>query len=291
MIIGHTTIRERLRRSVENGKTLQAYLFFGPEGVGKFLVAREFACALIGGSGFGEDDAKQPLDLFILEPKREVEKGKERESDIGVEEVRDMRRELFLLPYAGKRRVLIVNNAHKLTESAQNALLKMLEEAPNHAVILLVTHDFGRMLPTVISRCQRIALSLVDAKEMKAWSSRFAETLEKYPSLSLLGRPGLLAEAAEHPEEFSLVWTQFEKMLVLNTFSLHERLAIAEKLSMQSRQAIRVLEWWLQRLHASAANTSDWEGIDRLEEAIRTLKKTPASSRLVLENLFVQWTV
>lgn len=293
MIIGHKNIRERLRRSAESGKAAQAYLFYGPESVGKFLVAKEFAIGLIGASGFEDGDEKDPLDLLILRPSHEEEKGVEKEKEIGIEEVRDMQRQLTLLPYAGARRVLIVDNAHKLTESAQNALLKVLEEPPLHAAIILVTHESGRMLPTIVSRCQRVAFSLVGPEEIEAMENQLGKRLPAHQTwVRSLGRPGVVSEALSGSDLFHFAEDILPKLFRVAALSLHERLQLAEAMAAQPWRSLRVMEWWLGWLHLSVSNTGDQgalAALQRIEETLGLLKKSSGSNRLILENLLVNW--
>ncbi|MDD5083777.1 MAG: AAA family ATPase [Candidatus Moranbacteria bacterium] len=157
MIIGHQKIRERLSRMAKKGSAVQTYLFVGPESVGKFAVAKEFALQLIKSHDAMATQNHQEIDLFVLEPEQEVEKGIVKERDISVERTREAAHFLNNFPYAAEKKVLIIRDAHRLTEAAQNALLKILEEPPAYAVIILITHELGRILPTTLSRCQQIA--------------------------------------------------------------------------------------------------------------------------------------
>ena len=137
--IGNKKAVTLLEKTIQSGKVSQAYLFSGPEAVGKFTLAKFFSRAIISNQSFtsilrnikvnaGKDNFL--LDLIVLSPDVEEKNGIIREKDIPIEKIRNAQKELTLYPYQGKYKVLIINDAHKLTEQSQNALLKTLEE-PN----------------------------------------------------------------------------------------------------------------------------------------------------------------
>jgi hypothetical protein len=297
MIIGNRKIRERLRKGVEKGRVANAYLFYGPERVGKFAAAREFALELIGRTGFsgGPDKGRDPVDLIVLRPEREEDKGVLKEKDIAVEGVREAMRKLVLFPYVGKRRVLIVDDAHRLTEASQNALLKTLEEPRDHAVLVLVTHEPGRLLPTVLSRCQRAAFRTVPSSETEAWARGLSGGFsQEAAGLLSLGRPGLVAEFLQDPDAFHFQREALEALSRIGRLSMHERLDLAERLSRQPVRSVRILGWWLDLLHGQATECPDGQAalfrkMESVENVLRSLKKSPAAGRLLLENLLVQW--
>lgn len=296
MVVGHEAIQERLERSIGREKVAHAYLFYGPENVGKYTLAKEFACQIIGKTGFPGREIHDPVDLLILEPEREEEKGVVKEKDISVEAVRESLHQLALAPYVGEYRVLLIDQAHRLTESAQNALLKTLEEPPQHAVLVLVTHRFGVLLPTLISRCQREAFQLVSQENMRRFIREKGFALGKNDAWLLeMGRPGLV-EVVVNNDNSSVAWkTYLESLLTLSVSPLRDRLGLAEVLASNPYESIRLLEWWQGILHAQALQGNDedvhqwFSAVEDLEEALRMLRKAPGGTRLVLENLFIQW--
>ncbi len=145
-IVGHKEIRTRLRQAVKNGQVASAYLFAGPEGVGKKLVALEFARAL-------------QADVRIISKE-------EKTNAIKIEQVRELQAEIMLRPLVAKYKVFIIDNAHILTKDAANCLLKTLEEPPGDSVLVLVSANPAALLPTILSRCQRINFLPLTAEEM-----------------------------------------------------------------------------------------------------------------------------
>lgn len=132
MFIGNTKAVKLLEKSMRNSRISHAYLFSGPENVGKLALAKIFSRGLILGKPLDLEinGKKNPFDMVILSPEIEEKKGITKEKDIKIENIRNLQKELSLFPYEGKYKILIVDNAHKLTVSSQNALLKILEE-PN----------------------------------------------------------------------------------------------------------------------------------------------------------------
>jgi DNA polymerase III subunit delta' len=118
-----------------------AYLFHGPQGVGKRGFARAFARAVLGTT------RQVHPDLYELEALGEM---------IRIDAIRELRRDLHMRPFEADRRVYLVHDAHLLNEDAADALLKDLEEPPPYAVIVLVADDLGPITPTIRSRCQLV---------------------------------------------------------------------------------------------------------------------------------------
>ena len=121
---------------------------------------------------------------------------------IGVQEIREAIHQLEYAPFEGNFRVLIVENAEKLTDEAQNALLKTLEEPPSTAVIVLVTPLFGALIPTVVSRCRAVRFSLLSQETIATLLREHGAESSKAAELARLGRgvPGLALSFLETPE-------------------------------------------------------------------------------------------
>lgn len=148
------TAFEILKRGVYTGSIKQGYIFEGAEGIGKRTLARYFAKAALcseKGAPCGKChsceifEAGSHPDLYI-----------EAASPVKVEAVRRLNGELFIKPIISERKVFIVENAGEMNSSAQNAFLKSFEEPPEYAVIILLTTDLNKLLPTIVSRGTRV---------------------------------------------------------------------------------------------------------------------------------------
>ncbi len=285
--IGNNKIVESLSRSLQTGNVAQAYLFSGPEHVGKKTLAEVFARALIIGMDklelALENDKAYAMDFILIEPEREEKKGIIKIKDISVEKIREVQELLAQYPYGGKKKVLIIDDAHRLTIGAQNALLKTLEEPNSTSVLILVTHQPGRILSTLHSRMQKINFSLVE------------NNIDNEMVELAMGRPGmvkLLEGSADLLERLKDGEMFFRK---LDGVNMSERLFFAEKISKDVAGAILVLQLWLWLIEREISNSADRLYLASLDEksqvlsnCIEALEKTNASARLALESMLLR---
>lgn len=147
---------QRLKRAISQNQLPGSYLFVGPEGVGKKMTAETLAKTLN-----CQNETQDACDTCISCLKIEKHQhpdvhciDSENSELIKIESIRQLHREINLKPYEGKTKVFIIDNAHKLTAEAANALLKILEEPPRDSLIILVSAKPALLFKTIISRCQ-----------------------------------------------------------------------------------------------------------------------------------------
>lgn len=304
-MIGCQKIIKLLSRSIKKNKIAQAYIFSGPEGVGKFTLAKKFAKSLISEMDFkpASKDLKNKKflsDLIILNPEVKEKKGVTKEREIKIEKIRNVQKEMSLYPSQGNYRILIINNAHKMNKASQNALLKTIEEPNETSIIILVTHKEGALLPTVKSRCQKVRFNLVADEEIKKLldDSRLLSgnpitknSKEKIISLSA-GRPGWAVKMARDKKE--LYWREnaLEELKKISAMNIAQRLEMAEKFSKNIPETIKKLEFWTWILYSQVKkNVSQapqfFKIIEKIDRSADELRKTNASGRLILENLII----
>ncbi|MSS64809.1 DNA polymerase III subunit delta' [Velocimicrobium porci] len=164
-IIGHEQIKQHLQTAIEQKKVSHAYILNGEQGMGKKLLATVFAETLQ-----CEDKGVNPCGLckscIQTESKNhpDIRWITHEKYSIGVDDIRtQINNDIEIKPYSGPYKIYIIPDAEKMTEQAQNALLKTIEEPPEYAVILLLTENVDYMLQTILSRC--IILNLKPVKQ------------------------------------------------------------------------------------------------------------------------------
>ena len=158
-VVGQDHVVRTLRNAIERQRIAHAYLFVGPRGTGKTSTARIFAKALNCTNGPKADfDPADPACVSIAEGSHLDVIEIDGASNNGVEQVRDLRYTVQYAPAQGKFKVYIIDEVHMLSTAAFNALLKTLEEPPAHVKFVFATTDPQKVLPTIVSRCQRFDL-------------------------------------------------------------------------------------------------------------------------------------
>lgn len=168
-ILGHDREIGILKRAIVSKKIAHSFLFTGPQGIGKRLVASSLAKSLNCGASSDDFcgecknckdiDNLSSGDVLLIEPREPESKGgavDHMTGTIKVDAVRAAQQRLSYKAAVGKNKVCIVDGAEKMNREAQNAFLKTLEEPPRDSVIILIVSEGASLLPTIISRCQRI---------------------------------------------------------------------------------------------------------------------------------------
>jgi len=155
-IRGHERAKRMLAAALERDRIAHAYLFSGPEGVGKRGLAVRFAAAVIGGAESGGSGAVASRVLAGVHPDVIVYRLPAEAETLGVDQVRELEQEIARSPFEAPRRVVVVDESHRMTESAANAFLKTLEEPPARCVLVLLADRLSRLPDTILSRCQSV---------------------------------------------------------------------------------------------------------------------------------------
>lgn len=166
-LVGQEAIKQTLENSLKIQKISHAYLFSGPRGTGKTSVARLFAKALNCEKGNGEICNECSNCRAINEGSHPDVIEIDAASNSGVDEVRELIEKVKYAPIQGKYKVYIIDEVHMMTNSAFNALLKTLEEPPSYVVFILCTTEPYKLLPTILSRCQRYEFKKITDAELK----------------------------------------------------------------------------------------------------------------------------
>lgn len=172
-VVGQEEVVSTLKAAVAGGRVAHAYLFSGPRGTGKTSVARLLAEAI----------GCTPNDLYEMDAA----------SNRGIDEIRELREAVRALPFESPYKVYIIDEVHMLTKEAFNALLKTLEEPPEHVIFILATTEQHKLPETIVSRCQTFVFKKPSLEEIKkvlkkvAASEGFDLESEAADILALLG--------------------------------------------------------------------------------------------------------
>lgn len=279
VICGHESARTILDHIAEKIDTRpQSFLFSGPRHLGKSLVAREFALKLIGtpalSNGFHPD-------CFFL--------GEEDEKDvISVDQIKEIQSFLSRFPEQGRYRVVVIDGADRLTSSAENALLKILEEPNSSSIIILIAHRPGQLLLTVRSRLFPITFHPVSGEQMRQFFPEAAELPDFFFSLGL---PGLIRSAIVSPESFTDMKEVLKPLFQLTRLTWAERIVLAERLASDAEKLEDVLNIWLigltRRKTGEIMKTKN-EAIflELVLDTVDHIARGQGNPRLLMEKLF-----
>lgn len=154
-IIGNDKLKRELIHSVEINKTSHSYLFIGTEGIGKKLIAEEFAKMLL-----AVKDTENSPDFSIIEPDG---------NSIKIEQIRKFQKKVSEKPIISNKKVYIINDSDKMTVEAQNCLLKTLEEPPEFVTIILIGSNENSFLSTIKSRCMILHFEKISDEQIQKY--------------------------------------------------------------------------------------------------------------------------
>ncbi|MBE3559030.1 MAG: DNA polymerase III subunit delta' [Ktedonobacteraceae bacterium] len=256
-IVGHEHAIDMLRRALLAQAVRHAYVFSGPQRIGKSLLAHRFAQTLL--CTGGPDPGVAPLDpCNSCLSCRKVQHGNHpdvhiitRAPDkqfILIEQIRALQNDASRRTLEGRRNVFIIQNAHEMNVQAANCLLKTLEEPEPDVVLLLTVPDAGLLLPTIVSRVQQIPMQLLTANQIKtALVQQWHVDLEEAELIAALaaGRMGWAAQAVEDEELLAERAAQLEMLAKVPSLDKVKRFDFVQTVSGNAEKVQELLELWL----------------------------------------------
>ncbi|MEK7536992.1 MAG: hypothetical protein AAB584_00895 [Patescibacteria group bacterium] len=271
MLIGNQQIQNYFENLIKQGSLSHAYLFYGPEGVGKKLLAFKIS-ELIAGPTVSNPDLKV------------IDKEKD---EIHIADIRELKDFIHLTPF-GKYKIAIINNANNLGHDASNALLKILEEPPGKSILFLVSHLPKMLLSTVVSRCQPVRFRPLREQEIldhlaglaergiNKIKKDVAETCSKLSNGSL----GLALELANNFEGFQKNINLLNKLMRAD---LKERFEAAKKISDSFEDLKKTAgDWFIY-----SASLVDKRLAKEILHLSNILSRPQFNHRLALENFMI----
>jgi DNA polymerase III subunit delta' len=292
-IIGHQNIIDYLENSYRRERLAHAYLFYGMQNLGKTTVALKFAQKLLGKNNGAKSDL---FELQLMEDSKEIK----------IDQVRDWQHFLALKTYADHYKVGIIHQAEYLNEESANALLKTIEEPSSKTVIILITSSWQRLLPTIISRSQKIHFLPVPNKILeKAVREKISNVKEIREIMEFAqNRPGLAVRCCDE-KDFRDGYEKLQKQ-VLKLFQLpvSDRLDFIDKYLQKKDNAensslageflnnfeLVVRQKMLKEIYNEDQLTPGSIGLAaRLKQVLelRSLIKYNVQPKLLLENLLI----
>ena len=199
-IIGHEKLIEHLQNAITMDKVSHAYILNGPDLSGKMTIAEAFALALQCEKGGIEGCMECHACKQVLSHNHPdvIYVRHEKPNTISVDDIRvQLNQDAGIRPYSGKYKIYIVDDAEKMNENAQNALLKTLEEPPEYVIILLLSNNAEKFLPTIQSRCIRLNLLPVSDKLIRKYIMEHNQIPDYQVDLSLEFAQGNVGKAIQ----------------------------------------------------------------------------------------------
>ena len=281
MILGHKKQWDNLVKMAKEKRIPHALLFLGQEGLGKKKVALEFAKFL-----FGQEPFSHP-DFIFVEPVDNL---------ISIAQIRDLIWRLSLKPFSFKFKIAIVNDAHLMPEDAQNCFLKKLEE-PENSVIILITNYPNLLLPTIVSRCQKIKFHPIPKKEIKKFLTENGASREKAEKITEISQ-GKIGEAIRflEPQKYLEREEKIKDFKKILQSPLYLKFNLAKEL-VEKNEIKETLKIWLYFLRENLINVlkKPDEKIQKLINSISILERIyyliltkNINKRLALEILMLE---
>ncbi len=284
-IIGHSVNLDLLSRTIDGDSVHHGFLFSGPEQIGKYTIARSFADNIVNNSQECAWDIYNRIDsdIYIIEPEQIVKKKKLTIRDIPVDAIIRATQSMALAPDKSAK-VLIIDDAHRMTIAAQNALLKSLEEPRDNRYIILVTHNTDRLLQTIQSRCFNLPFDMVGIDELDGnYDDEFLKDMG--------GRPGFLERVKSDDDFRDIVIYARKQLQELAQKKVYERLDLASELSKKDDEYLNIfLNVWIYRIWAAAHKTKKFQLVkvaDKVEMVLNKMQLTNVNKQLALEDLLL----
>ncbi len=315
---GHDWATALLQQALDTQRLSHAYLITGPAHIGKATLAREFAAALnctgqtppcgeCRSCRLAHDDSHP--DILVVQAQEHVLK---------IDQIRSLQHDLALSPYEGRYRVCLLIDLHLATDEAENALLKTLEEPASRVVLVLTATDASLLLPTVVSRCQVLALRGVpEQRIVQALTERWHVQPDRAQLLARLagGRIGWAITAAQDENALAYRGQALDDLLQAVIGGRLARLKLAESLGSLERDELIELSslwqtWWRDVLYANqgcdelVVNLDRTSALRSLAGQLRPAQLTAAcnsvdrlreqlghnvTARLALEDMLLNW--
>jgi DNA polymerase-3 subunit delta' len=281
--LGHQKQKDFLRRQIERQSYAQSYLFSGPSGIGKRRLAIEFAQAIITGNAEAnaKNTAENSMDLLLADA-----------AEMTISQMRDLQSALALSPFAAAKKVAVIDNFEQASREVSNALLKTLEEPNPTTVIILITNNYKALLPTIVSRTQRLCFSTLTSSEL----DKLKDELKNLPNLAKLqsfnGRIGKAIRYTLDPEYASRFDFASGELNGIKKIVPAERLLSVKKLAeLEDAELSELFDSWLDIEQSRLIeHPENYKNLTLLSRAIRDIRRN-INKKLILQKVLLELTI
>ena len=230
-IVGHEQIKEHMQAAIRDKKPFHAYLFQGEEGVGKEALARTFAAGLQCQSESTDKPCKECVSC------RQMESGNQpdviwvtrEKASLGVDEIREqLCNTMDIKPFSSPYKIYLVPEAEKMTEAAQNALLKTIEEPPEYGIVILMTSNISALLPTIQSRCLTVEFRPLSTAVVESFVKEHCQVPDYQARASAAFAQGNLGKAMRYAKSEDFIE---RKDHIISLLRHVEQMDLSEKLA------------------------------------------------------------
>ena len=255
-ILGNEKVKDILKKAVQHNTVLHSYLFVGEEGIGKSLFAKEFAKSIL---CLGKEKPCEASKSCI-----EIEENNQPDyieivpdgNSIKIEQIRNMQLKVAEKPIVSTKKVYVIQEADTMTQEAQNALLKTLEEPPEYITIILIASNENSILNTIKSRCTKIVFEPLSNEELKKYAQEYWKdaTIPEEVFASSMGSIARLRNNIEHQELYTNVYQCINQ---IENKSLLDFLKQAESIAKAKEESDAVLEFLVSILFSLAKEKTE----------------------------------
>jgi DNA polymerase-3 subunit delta' len=274
MILGHQKQINLLRKILDSGKVPHAFLFCGKEKLGKKKVAFEFSSWIL------NSPPQNHPDFFYLEPVK---------NQISIDQIRELIWKISLKPSKANYKVAIVDSANRMTLEAQNCFLKTLEEPKGNSVIILISESENLLLPTIVSRCQKIKFFPIEKKKIENFLKMKEIDEAKIEKILKIaqGRPEMAIELSENKEKLEKFEKAERDLVKIESGEISLKFQKAKEF-LQNFDIFEILEILTLHFREKIFEEKSREILKEIQKVYFLTKTSNADKRLALEILFLK---
>lgn len=287
-ILGNEKNKSILEKSIKLNKFSHSYIFWGTEGIGKKIIAKEFAKNILCLNGEEncncksciEFDSDNNPDFQLIEPN---------DGKVKIEQIREMQRKVAEKPIISNKKVYVINNADTMTTEAQNCLLKTLEEPPEYITIILICSNEDNLLSTIKSRCTRMYFEPLDIDEIRKYVNQNYDGQAISENILNLSQ-GSIGKAIKLNENKD-IYENIEKILLsMQNKDLIDIVQMAEEIYKTKEEIGSILDYMnVILLKLSKQNIKYIKGIEIVEQTKKRLKAN-SNYDMCIDNLLFSMT-